>query len=94
MPGKPAHNNIVFYRRRMHETLFSICLHRGSLDAFCVPTSLALVPSLHINIAHLTQLTLLSACLVALLPPPDAWPWLLHTPPALTSLCLCVTKLI
>jgi hypothetical protein len=78
----------------MHETLFSIRLHRGSLDAFCAPTSLALAPSLRVDIARLTQLTLLSACLVALLPPPDAWPRLLHTPPVLTSLCLCITKSI
>jgi hypothetical protein len=76
----------------MHETLLSICLHRGSLDAFCARAGLALASSLHIDIAHLTQLTLLSACLVALLPPPDAWPRLLHMPPALTTLCLCVTK--
>jgi hypothetical protein len=45
---------------RAHETLFSIRIHRGSLDAFCAPTGLALASSLRVDVAHLTQLTLSS----------------------------------
>jgi hypothetical protein len=59
-PGKPARNNIIFHRRCMHEMLFSIRLHCGLLDVFCMPAGLALVSSLHIDVVHLVQLTLLS----------------------------------
>ena len=40
--------------------LFSIRLHRGSLDTFCAPAGLALVSSLRVDVAHLAQLTLSS----------------------------------
>src|SRR6267142_579556 len=75
-PGKPARNNLVFHGRRAGETLFSVRLHRGSLDALCsapyatAPSpppdpdgspGLALASSLRVDVAHLTQLTLSSA---------------------------------
>ena len=94
-PGKPARNNVVFHGRRGHETLFSIRLHRSSLDGFCTPAGLALASSLRVDVEHLTQLTLSSAypydwsrffC------HPDAWSRLLRTLPALTTLRLRITQ--
>src|SRR6266851_1695089 len=60
-PGKPTYNNLVFHRRRVHKTLFSIHLHHSLLNTFCAPTGLALTLSLCVNVTHLMQLTLSSA---------------------------------
>jgi hypothetical protein len=94
-PGKPARNTLVFHRHHRCETLFSICLHHASLDAFCMPAGLALASSLRVNVPHLTQLTLSRAypykwsCFFH---HPVAWPRFLHTLPALTTLRLQITQ--
>jgi hypothetical protein len=74
-PGKPARNNVVFHGRRAGETLFSVRINRGSLDALCTAAfatapdppsepdtspALALASSLLVDVVHLTQLTLSS----------------------------------
>jgi len=95
MPSKPAHNTLVFHRCHRCETLFSICLHHTSLDAFCVSAGLALVLSLRVNVLHLTQLTLSCAypyewsCFFH---HPVAWPWFLRTLPVLTTLRLQIMQ--
>jgi hypothetical protein len=95
MPGKPAHNTLVFHRCHRCETLFSICLHHASLNAFYVPAGLALASSLRVNVPHLTQLTLLHtypyewSCFFH---HPVAWPWFLCMLPALTTLCLQIMQ--
>jgi len=106
-PGKPARNNLIFHGRRAHETLFTIRLHRGSLDAFCAAAAatsdgnigigigIALTSSLRVDVAHLTQLTLSSPYAYnwsRFFCHPDAWPRFLRALPAVKVLRLRVTQ--
>ena len=102
-PGKPARNNLVFHGRRAHETLFTIRLHRGSLNAFCAAAAatsdggigIALTSSLRVDVAHLTQLTLSSAYAYdwsRFFCQPDAWPRFLRTLPEVKTLRLRVIQ--
>ena len=102
-PGKPARNNLVFHGRRAHETLFTVRLHRGSLDAFCAAAAatsdgsigIALTSSLRVDVAHLTQLTFSSAHPYdwsRFFRHPDAWPRFLRTLPSVKVLRLRVTQ--
>lgn len=61
-PGKPARNNIVFHGRRHndHETLFSLRVNRCALESFCTSEGIALTSSIHVDLTHLTYLTLTS----------------------------------
>jgi hypothetical protein len=61
-PDKPARNNIVFHGRRHspHETLFSVRVNRCTLESFCNPESISITSSIHVNLTHLTHLTLTS----------------------------------
>ena len=61
-PNKPARNNIVFHGRRHspHETLFSVRVNRCNLESFCNPESIFITSSVHVNLTHLTHLTLTS----------------------------------
>ena len=59
-PGKPARNNLIFHGWRVHKTLFSIYIHCASVIPFYTAADLALTSSLHVNVVHLTQLTLSS----------------------------------
>jgi hypothetical protein len=61
-PNKPARNNIVFHGRRHndHETLFSVRVNRCTLESFCTTESISLTSSIHVNLTHLTHLTLTS----------------------------------
>jgi hypothetical protein len=96
-PGKPARNNLVFHGRRAHETLFTVRLHRGSLDAFCAATDggIALTSSLRVDVAHLTQLTLSSAYPYdwsRFFRHPEAWSRFFRALPAVKILRLLVTR--
>ena len=62
-PEKPARNNIVFHGRHAHETLFSIRVHRASMESLCADSSsngLLLASSVRADLSHLTHLTLTS----------------------------------
>ena len=65
-PEKPARNNIVFHGRHAHETLFSIRVHRASMESLCADGSsngnsgLFLASSVRADLSHLTHLTLTS----------------------------------
>lgn len=75
-PDKPARNNVVFHGRHNHETLFSVRVHRVSIESMCstAPTGgnnggwgdgggsgLFLASSVRADLSHLTHLTLTSA---------------------------------
>ncbi len=61
-PNKPARNNIVFHGRQHSplETLFSVRVNRCNLEAFCTPEGISITSSIHVNLTHLTHLTLTS----------------------------------
>jgi len=61
-PGKAARNNIVFHGRRHndHETLFSVRVNRCTLESFCTTEGISLTSSIHVNLTHLTHLTITS----------------------------------
>ena len=59
-PGKPARNNIVFHGRHENETLFSVRVHRVSLDSLCTNGAILLTSSVRVDLSHLTHLTLTS----------------------------------
>ena len=60
-PDKPARNNIVIHGRHKHETLFSVRVHRVSIDSFCADDELRLASTVRADLSHLTHLTLTSA---------------------------------
>ncbi|KAF8256728.1 hypothetical protein EI94DRAFT_1836641 [Lactarius quietus] len=60
-PEKPARNNIVFHGRHEHETLFSVRVHRVSIEQLCSSSDgLFLASSVRADLSHLTHLTLTS----------------------------------
>ena len=61
-PDKPARNPNVYHarRHRPHETLFSVRVNRCTLESFCNPESISITSSVHVNLTHLTHLTLSS----------------------------------
>ena len=61
-PNKRPRNNIVFHGRRhsSQETLFSVRVNRCNLESFCNPESISITSSVHVNLTHLTHLTLTS----------------------------------
>ena len=94
-PNKPARNNIVFHGRRHspHETLFSVRVNRCNLESFCNPENISITSSVHVNLTHLTHLTLTSKV------PYDwnrffkkSWPRFLRCVPSVKVLRLYVSK--
>jgi hypothetical protein len=70
-PDTPARNNIVFHGRQNHETLFSVRVHRVSIESACGSSSslddggdssggLFLASSVRADLSNLTHLTLTS----------------------------------
>jgi hypothetical protein len=94
-PGKAARNNIVFHGRRHndHETLFSVRVNRCTLESFCTTDGISLTSSIHVNLTHLTHLTLTSKYIY------DwnrffqkSWSRFLHSIPSVKVLRLYVSK--